>query len=98
MLTHKNVPTPIRTTSQLMLASLSLPLPPALPLPAIMPELRRFHHCHGERASKTLMKLSSPSDARPFKKCSVHEASSSSVRIGSIFAPILDRGADDNVV
>lgn len=41
------------------------------------PELRRFHHCHGDMASRTLMKLSRPRDATPFKKCSAHVAGSS---------------------
>ena len=80
-LTARKVITPMITTVHEMSASLSRPFaPPALlrPPAPTSPVCLRFHQCHGDIAKNTLTKPSSPRDAKPFKKCSSHEASSSS--------------------
>ena len=80
-LTARKVITPMITTVQEMSASLSRPFapPPLLrPPPPTSPVCLRFHQCHGDIAKNTLTKPSSPRDAKPFKKCSSHEVSSSS--------------------
>ena len=85
ILTYRKVPIPIKTTSQLILASLSRPLPAVRPLLPISPELLRFHHCQGDKANKTLTKLRRPREARPLMKCSVQVASSSSIKSTLVF-------------
>ena len=77
-LTYKNVTTPIRTSDHDIFSSRSRPVVPLARPPPTMPDWRRFHQCQGDIAKKTLTNPSKPRDARPFKKCSAHVASSSS--------------------
>ena len=93
--THRNVPIPISTTIQLILASRSLPVFPDRPPLFIIPEVLRFHHCHGDSAKMTFTNPSNPKLAIPLIKCSVQVTFSSSVKIGSIFLPTCASGFVD---
>lgn len=84
-LTYKNVRMPMRTTVQLILSSLSRPVP-CLALPPPPPTIfLMLYHCHGDIAKAAFANPRSPKEANPFRICSiqVNSSSSSSTKIGS---------------